>query len=463
MERLMIDEVVDYCSGRLINRTSGYDFVDKVELDSREVDLNSLFVAIKGEVQDGHIYVKSAYENGCRNFIISDASYVEDLDANVIEVDNTEFALGRLSKSYRKRYDIPYVAVTGSVGKTTTRNMVHAVLSSHYKTIKNERNLNNQFGVPLTLFNLDKGCECAVIEMGMSGFGEIDYLAEIVRPNIAIISNIGSSHIERLGSREGILKAKTEIVNYFDKSSILVVNGEDDMLSRFYEENKDSEYRIFRFGRSEDFDIYYTDVEVIEKTKTRFMAYYRGEGYEFLIPTVGEHNVLDAVSAVLVGFLMGLSYSEIRGGLFGFVQTKDRQAIINTGVLTIINDVYNASPDSMVAALNVLGIDEGRKVAILGDCLEMGSFGEDGHRRVGKNALGNADVIITTGDFAVFIGKEAIKLGFNKDNVYHFDTKKELISNLDSLIKPNDTVLVKASRGCRFEEIVEKLEGGFKC
>lgn len=463
MERLTIDEIALYSNADIISRIEGVDFVDNVELDSRNVDENSLFVAVKGEKQDGHIFLRSAYDNGCRNFLVSDSSYLDGLNANVFLVEDTEISLGKLSKGYRERFDIPFVAVTGSVGKTTTRNMVYAVLSSKYDTLKNERNLNNQFGVPLTLFNLNRDHECAVIEMGMSGFGEIDYLANIVRPDIAIISNIGTSHIECLGSREGILKAKTEIVNYFDADSTLILNGEDDMLDSYYSKNIDGDFHIYRFGKSEKMDIYYRNIAILENNKTKFAVVYNGVEEEYTIPTIGEHNVSNAVSAILAGHIMGLEYDSIKKGLEKFKQTGDRQKIIDTGEITVINDVYNASPDSMIAALGVLSNYKNNRVAIFGDCLEMGEYGESGHRRVGYEMLGKADVIITTGDNAKYIGIEAERCGFDKNKIHHFDTKNELISNLKTLIFKGDTVLVKASRGCHFEDIVERLEGGFKC
>lgn len=458
MISLRIDEIVEATGGSLLVGDQ-QTYVGNIVIDSRQVDRESMFIAIVGENTDGHKYIKSAYDLGCRSFMVS--SDVDMLDcltgASVVKVDNTEYAMGRLAKYYKSKFDLPVIGITGSVGKTTTRDMVYAVVSNKFKTLKNEKNLNNQFGVPLTIFNLENEHECLVVEMGMSGFGEIDYLADIVRPDVALISNIGMSHIEHLGSQEGIFRAKMEITNYFNQDDCLIVNGDDEYLSRLRDMDELS-YPVFTFGRDKKNTIALKSVEYFQ-TDTTFTVSISQEDHTFKIPTLGEHNVYNAMSAILVGLRMGMSFDEIRLGLMNFKATGDRQNIIDTDEYTIINDVYNASPDSMIASLKVLALQKDRrKVAILGDCLEMGVFEEEGHRRVGLQSVRRTDVIITQGKAARYIGIEAQEHGFDLSNIYHFDTKEELIDDLKNILEKGDVILVKASRGMAFEDIVNYLK-----
>lgn len=469
MISLTVEEILKSTEGKLICGDNNYE-IKKIVIDSREADESSMFVAILGESQNGHKYIKSAYDLGCRAFLISDESFLtEELEgSSVIKVENTEIGLGRIAKYYRGAFDIPVIGVTGSVGKTTTRDMIYSVVSNNFKTLKNEKNLNNQFGVPLTLFNLNIEHECAVIEMGMCGFGEIEYLVDIVRPKIGVLSNIGMSHIELLGSQEGIFKAKMEITTYFDEGSTLIVNGDDKFLSQVYKDYLDGDkegYTVYSFGKNKNNTISLVKTEVLGEESTVFTVKIEGieDQIKFKIPTVGEHNIYNAMSAILVGIAMGMNFDDIRSGLMNFTPTKDRQDIIKTDKYTIINDVYNASPDSMIASLKVLKLYDTRRVAIFGDCLEMGEFAEEGHRKVGLQATDKVDVIITTGEAAKFIGIEAKERGFDLSKVYHFDTKEELIDSLDGIVKDGDTILVKASRGMKFEDIVSHLEGGCKC
>ncbi len=468
MISLRVEEIERSTEGKLI---CGENYeIDEIVIDSRQAKNKTMFVAIVGESQDGHKYLEAAYDMGCRVFLISDESFLTEsmTEASVIKVANTELALGKIAKYYRNKFSIPAIAVTGSVGKTTTRDMIYSVVSRSFISLKNEKNFNNQFGVPLTLFNLNKEHQCAVIEMGMCGFGEIEYLADIVRPKIAVISNIGMSHIELLGSQEGIFKAKMEIASYFDENSLLIVNGDDKFLSKLYKDSlKENEkaYKIQAFGKNKENTISLLEFETLAEDVTKFTVKIEDleNNIDFKIPTVGEHNIYNAMSAILVGISMGMTLEEIKEGLMNFIPTKDRQDIIKTEKYTIINDVYNASPDSMIASLKVLKLYNKRRVAIFGDCLEMGTFAQEGHRRVGLQAIDKADLIITTGEAAKYIGIEAKEKGFDLSKVYHFDTKEELIKELDSIVEDDDVILVKASRGMKFEDIVKHLEGGNKC
>lgn len=455
---LKINEIIESTKGNLVHAVSvvNEDDVRSIVIDSREANEGSLFVALKGEKSDGHSYLKSAYNNGCRAFLVNkgvdlDVNYN---DVNIIEVADTELALGDIAKYYKSKFNIPFIGVTGSVGKTTVRDMVYAVVSEKYKTLRNDKNYNNQIGVPLTLFNLNTNYECAVIEMGMCGFNEIEYLADIVRPKIGVISNIGQSHIERLGSQEGIMKAKLELVTYFKEDNVLIVNGDDSYLSGL--KKADLNYKLKTFGYGVDNDIYCKKY-VIGEDESSFICSIEGNDYEFYLPTAGKHNIYNAMASICVGLEFGMSIEEIKKGLSNFSPTGMRQVVVKKENLTIINDAYNASPDSMKAALDVLGRYKGRRVAILGDIFEMGEYAEKGLREVGKHVINNVDVLITIGENSKYIGLEAMKYNFNESSIHHFENKESV--ELEKLIKSDDVVLVKASRGMKLEYIVEKLMG----
>lgn len=456
MEYLTIKELILASEGQLVSKCNEETIVSNIVIDSRKAGKDSAFVAIVGENLDGHNFINLAINQGCKTIIKNKNNNVdiENKEVNVIEVSDTEIALGDIAKFYKNKFKIPFIAVTGSVGKTTTRDMVYSTISAKYNSLKNVGNLNNQFGVPLTLFNLNKEHECAVIEMGMSGFNEIEYLANIVNPQIGIISNIGYSHVEHLGSRDGIFKAKMEIATNFDENSLLIVNGDDDCLKTL--KTKDLVYKLRTFGFDKDNDIYCESYEMDEES-INFVAVINRKKEEFFIPTVGKHNIYNAMAAILVGLNLNMTIEEIKDGLKNFQCTKNRLDIIKKDKLTIIDSVYNASIDSMSAALNILGRYENRRVAILGDMFEMGEFAEFGHRQVGKAALGNIDIMIAIGKDSEFIVKELKENNMNENNLYHFETKEEAIENLDNIIKDDDVILVKASRGMNLEKVVEYL------
>ena len=456
MEYLTIKELILASEGQLVSQSIEQTLVNDIVIDSRKASKDNAFVAIVGENLDGHDFINLAINQGCKTIIKNKDNNVDidNKEINVIEVNNTEIALGDIARFYKNKFEIPFIAVTGSVGKTTTRDMVYSTISEKYNSLKNVGNLNNQFGVPLTLFNLNKEHECAVIEMGMSGFNEIEYLANMVHPQIGIISNIGYSHVEHLGSREGIFKAKMEITTNFDESSLLIVNGDDDCLKTL--KDRDLVYRLKTFGFEKYNDIYCESFEMDEDSIS-FIAVIDGKKEEFLLPTVGKHNIYNAMASILVGINLNMTIEEIKNGLKNFQCTKNRLDIIKNNNLTIIDSVYNASIDSMIAALNILGRYQGRRIAILGDMFEMGEFSEFGHRQVGKAAFNNMDILIAIGKDSEFIVKELQENNMKSDNLYYFETKEEAIKNLDNIIKENDTILVKASRGMHLEKVVEYL------
>ncbi|MEG0855114.1 MAG: UDP-N-acetylmuramoyl-tripeptide--D-alanyl-D-alanine ligase [Terrisporobacter sp.] len=458
MEYLTIKELILASKGELVCEAKEEFTITDIVIDSRKANANNAFVAIVGENLDGHNFINLAINQGCKTIIKNKYNNVdiENKEINVIEVNDTEIALGDIARFYKEKFEIPFIAVTGSVGKTTTRDMVFATISAKYNSLKNVGNLNNQFGVPLTLFNLNKEHECSVIEMGMSGFNEIEYLANIVHPQIGIISNIGYSHVEHLGSREGIFQAKMEVTTNFDSDSLLIVNGDDDCLKTL--KKRDLVYNLKTFGFEKDNDIY-CEAYKMSDDDINFTAVIDGKKEEFFIPTVGKHNIYNAMAAILVGINLNMSLEEIKGGLKNFQCTKNRLDIIKKDNLTIIDSVYNASIDSMSAALNILGRYDKRRIAILGDMFEMGDYSEFGHRQVGKSALNNVDILIAIGKDSEYIVKELQENNMNSADLYHFKTKEEAISklDLDNIIKDDDIILVKASRGMHLEKIVEYL------
>ena len=456
MEYLTIKELILASKGDLVSKSDKQSAVDDIVIDSRKANENNAFVAIVGENLDGHNFINLAIDQGCKTIIKNKNNNVDidNREVNVIEVENTEIALGDIARFYKEKFEIPFIAVTGSVGKTTTRDMVYSTISTKYNSLKNVGNLNNQFGVPLTLFNLNKEHEAAIIEMGMSNFNEIEYLSNIVKPQIGIISNIGYSHVEHLGSREGIFKAKMEIATNFDESSLLIVNGDDDYLKTL--KSKNLVYNLKTFGFEKDNDIYCDSYEIMDDS-INFVAVINGQKEEFFIPTVGKHNIYNAMAAILVGINLNMTLDEIKSGLKNFQCTKNRLDIIKKDKITIIDSVYNASIDSMNAALDILGRYKNRRVAILGDMFEMGDYSEFAHRQVGKFALNNTDILIAIGNDSEYMVKDLKENGFNEDNLYYFETKEEAIKKLDNIIKDGDIILVKASRGMHLEEVVEYL------
>lgn len=458
MEKLFIEELVSATNGKL-ELSNNNSFISSISIDSREKLDNSLFIAIIGERLDGHCFLEDAYQNGYRTFIIdNDHTFFKD-DINLIKVENTTKALGYISKYYKEKYNITSIGVTGSVGKTSTKDIIYSVLKEKYNTLKNEGNLNNEIGLPKTLFNLNDTYEVAVLEMGMSFKDEIKHLADITRPNIAVISNVGMSHIENFDNQEGIFNAKMEITSYFKEDNILIVNGDDSYLSKLKKENLS--YKLITYGFDDDNDIVCTSYKIMND-KINFVAKYNGEEFNCLIPTVAKHNIYNSMAAIVIGKLLNIETSKIIEGLNNFQITKGRLTVINKKDITIIDDSYNASYDSMVSALNVLKLYNNRKIAILGDILETGDYEEEIHRNVGKHILNNCDILITVGKSSLYIKDEAIKQGFLEENIYSYDNSDLLINEIDNLIKQEDTILLKASHGINLNKVVTYLEENYE-
>lgn len=460
MESLGIEEVIHAC-GAIPFNISSIVSITGITTDSRKLQNGEMFVALKGENFDGHDYAETAVKNGAA-VVLSH----QKLDTNIpyLLVENTLTALHKIAKHYKNKFKIPFVAITGSSGKTTTKDMIASVLSERYKVLKTEGNFNNAIGLPLTLFKLEKSHEIAVIEMGMNSLGEIEVLADIVRPETGVITNVGTAHIEKLKNRESILKAKTEMFIYFGTENTAVINGDNDMLQSLH----GMPYKIIKYGLDSHNDC--RAFNIIEKGEEGIsfdVAYQeRTECYQVNMP--GIHNVYNALSAISIAKMYGLSKSEIDEGLKKFKPSKMRMEIFK-GIMNtkIINDAYNANPDSMQAAINVLASMEtlGRRVCILGDMFELGEFAKDGHRMVGKYAVEHhVDIILAVGKMAKEIINGASMMGANQ-MLYSFDNVSEVIDHLKELIKYNDIILIKGSRGMYMENIVESLRerSTYKC
>ena len=449
MEQITVQEIIAATGGQLISGNKETT-VKTVSIDSREILTETLFVALKGEKSDGHDYILKAFENGA---VAAISEKRIDSENAVILVEDSSKALGDIAKFYKKKFNIKTVAVTGSVGKTTTKDMLSAVMNMQYHTLKTEGNFNNELGLPLTVLKLNRNHEAAVFEMGMSAFGEISYLANIARPDVAIITNIGMSHIENLGSQEGIFKAKTEICEYFNKDSLLIVNGDD----KYLQTAKDfKDFKVITCGIENDCDYQARDIENLGLEGTKFSVDIYEREYRIHVKTPGVHNVYNALAAIACGVHYNIGPNKIIEGIENFSLTAMRMSVEKAGTLTIINDCYNSSPDSVKAALKVLSTQNTRKVAILGDILEMGDFAKDAHYEIG-NAVGESkvDVLLTAGNNAQFIAEAARNNGVPEG--MSFNTTEELVLNVSKFIKDGDTILIKASRGMHFEKVVERI------
>ena len=446
MRKISIENIVKYTNGNLLKK-GDESFVERICIDNREAKEKDLFIPIIGEVHDGHKFMEGAYENGVRTFLIDEKHSFEKDDINLISVKDTTLALGDLSKGYKETFDIPFIAVTGSVGKTSTKDIIYSVISTKYKALKTKENFNNNIGLPRTLLSLEDE-EMAIIEMGMDHKGELDYLSNLVNPDIAVITNIGQSHIMNFeDGQDGIFKAKMEITNGLKDDGTLIINGDDKYLKTLKELNHN--YKLITCGFEDDNDIYCKKYELVNDSM-KFTAVYNGEEHEFVIGSPAKHNVLNSLFAIAIANIYNIEEESIRKGLNDFKLSSNRLDVIKTDKYTIINDTYNASYDSMKSALEVLNNYDTRKVAILGDILELGDYSEEIHRNVGK--LITCDLLITIGEDSKYINEEV-----NIEN-YHFDTKEEFYEKESELLKDGDTILVKASHGIGLLEVVEYLQ-----
>ena len=424
--------------------------ITNVSIDSRTVKPGGLYVAIRGDRFDGHSFLEAAKENGAVAFMVEEAP--QTTGTPYILVKDTRLAFLALASLYRQSFpNLFLVGLTGSVGKTTTKEMIWAVLSEAYNTLKTEGNLNNEIGMPKTLLRLTEDTEAAVIEMGMSNFNEIDRMTRSALPNLAVITNIGTSHIEFLGSKDGILKAKTEIFHGMQKGATAFLNGDDDKLWGY----QNPDYKLEYFAIDNDkATVRATEIETVGDT-TEFTVIYPNGKQKVVLNTIGKHNVYDALAAFCVGLYRNIAPEKIAEGLSKYQTVGLRQKIEHAGGVTFIADCYNASLDSQKAALSVLAsLSAKRKIAVLGDMLELGDFSKTAHKEVGAFAAQQKiDALYCYGEAA----KEIYSAAKEEIPTYYFKEKKDLTKALQNDLKTGDAVLFKASRGMKLEEVLDIL------
>ena len=456
METITLAQLLEAVEGELWGDFRREDLpITLVDTDSRHIHPGSLFIPLVGERFDGHAYINAALEGGAAGCLTAREQEDRLPGKFYVKVENTERALGDLAAWYKDRFSIPCIGVTGSVGKTTAKDMLAAVLGVKYKVLKTEGNRNNNIGLPLTLLELDSSCQVAVLEMGMDKFGEIDYLAGIVRPDMGVITNIGDAHIERLGSRENIFRAKCELLPHIKENGAVVLNGDDPMLVSLKER---APVAAVFCGQGEgcDYRAQVTGGDGVSHIHCRLTT--PGMDREVKIPALGDHMIYPALIAAAVGERFGLTPDQIEEGISRFVPTRMRMNVLRRGSgITILDDTYNANPQSMRAAIRVLADSRGSfKTAVLGDMLELGPFAPALHTGVGEY-LGTVgvDCLLAVGDLARHIAQGARDAGVRQ--VIHCPTREDAINILPQMIRPDCTVLLKASRGMKMEALTARL------
>ena len=456
MEQMTLGQLLEAVHGTLLGDCNDLTITfDQVDTDSRKIGQGALFIPLVGDRFDGHAYIRNALSAGAAGCLTAheQADYLPG--KFYVKVEDTEVALKDLAVWYKNRFPIPFIGVTGSVGKTTAKDMIAAVLGVKYKVLKTEGNFNNNIGMPLTLLRLTREHQVCVLEMGMDKFGEIDYLAGAVKPDVGVITNVGDAHIERLGSRENIFKAKCEILPHIRKDGLLVLNGDDALLSTL--RGKTPVDTVFCGGGE---GLEYT-AELVGGDGISHIACHVTTpkmDREVDIPALGAHMIYPTLIACAVAERLGLTADEIAEGLTQFVPTRMRMNVLRRAdQITILDDTYNANPQSVRAAISVLA-DGPRsfKVAVLGDMLELGPFAPALHTGVGEY-LGSAgiDCLVAVGDMAKHIAEGAENSGVPQ--VHYCQDKAEAKKILEQVVRPDSAFLVKASRGMKLEELTEKL------
>ena len=459
MKDLTIKNILNVTNGELI--TGKEDYVCKsYSKDTRTIKEGDCYIGIKGETFDGSKFWEQALENGASTVIVQNVDISSEdkekwADKNIIKVEDTLEALYSIARYKRSLYDIPVIAITGSVGKTSTKDIVANVVAKKYKTLKTVGNNNNNIGLPFTILRMQDE-EAAVLEMGMNHFGEISLLASIANPNICIITNIGTSHIGNLGSRENILKAKLEILEGSKKTAV-IVNNDNDLLHKWYEENKEN-YNIKTYSITEKSEVMAKDI-VLRENASDFTCKIGDKEERITVPVGGEHFVLNSLCAITVGEVLGIEADKIKSGIESFELTKKRMDIfeLKNGV-KIINDAYNASLESMKASLKVLSeFKDNRKIAVLGDMFELGDFAKELHEKVGEEVVKNkVDILIAAGENSKYMAEEA-KKGMKEGNVYYLENKENIESLLQKIVNKGDVILFKASNGMQYYKIAERM------
>ena len=458
MKNMTLKNIAGACQGQLFCREDMEQFEIKgAVLDSRLVEEGYLFFATKGERVDGHSFIAQVAEKKAACVVCEKAP--ENVDIPYILVEDSFVALKQVATFYRENLTIPIVGITGSVGKTSTKEIISSVLSTRYNVLKTEGNFNNEVGLPLTILRIRDEHKVAVVEMGINHFGEMHRLSEIAKPDICVITNIGQCHLEFLGSREGILKAKSEIFDFMNQEGYVCLNGDDDMLSTIKEVHG---HKPVSYGMTMKSDVYVTSAESKGIFGSKATIYLNDETFDVEIPLPGEHMVMNALAATCVGDLLGLKPEEIAEGIKNVKAVGGRSNLISLKDRTILDDCYNANPVSMKAAIDLLKQADTRKVAILGDMFELGEGQEAMHAEIGTYAVERGiDVLVCVGDLSKNMYDAAIKAknDFNSDiKVYYMKDTQEVIDKIEEYLEKDDAILVKASHGMGFAKVVEALQ-----
>ena len=444
MAEITLRQAASWCGGTVEDKYAEVSFFG-ANNDTRVLKPGQLFIVLQG-ARDGHDFIPAAMERGAAAVLCS--RKVGDYPA--IYVEDPRLALGQIAREALKELKAKVVAITGSVGKSTTKEMIAAVLGSTYKVSKTPANHNNDIGMPMAILSMPADTEVAVLEMGMNHFREIAYLSNIANPDVAVIINIGTVHMEYLGSRQGILQAKMEITEGMDEKGLLLLNGDDNMLRNL---DKQPAQRVNYFGVSEGCHI--QGKEVVQEEE---LLSFRAEAGKLNIPVKlkleGEHYVPDALAAVAVGLKMMVPSEKITAALAEFQNISGRQETFRSGEFTIINDCYNAAPESMEASLKVLGNKTGRRVAVLGDMLELGGASSAEHFKIGRIAAQKADLLLVIGPHALRVRDGAMTGGMDPALVHTYENRAELTADLKKLVKAGDTILFKASHGIHLELVL---------
>ena len=428
--------------------------VNSVTTDSRKISGGSLFVALKGEKFNGEDFVEESFRKGATAALVG-KDFNREVEGVVIKVDDTLAAYQKIAANYRDKFNIPIVAITGSTGKTTTKDLTAAVLSGLGKVLKTSANFNNEIGVPMTLLELNETHKAAVVEIGMRGLGQIESLAKIVKPDIAIVTNVNETHIELLGSMENIAKAKGELVESIQADGTVILNA-DNAYTETLKKLAKSGVKIITHGIKNGADLKAENV-FISNAITDFDVNYNGQIYHFDLPIIGRHNVSNSLAATAAGLAVGLDFDKIRYGLSTLVTTKMRFEVIHRDGITIVNDAYNASPASMRASIKTAAeVYDARKIAVLGDMFELGAISEKVHREVGAYLAENKfDILITVGKLGRFIAEGAKSAGMEK--IFVTDTHEDAAKTLRGILKRDDVILFKASHGMHLEKVIELI------
>ncbi len=443
---MKVYEIVEATRGILVSGNKD-DEINFFSQDSRQMTNGGMYIPLKGERFDGHNFIESAFQTGAQAIISEkDVNYEDKI---VIKVKDTHQALKDMASYLRNHRPVKVVGVTGSVGKTSTRDMVYSVVKQKYKTLKTEGNYNNEIGLPLTILRYHDE-EVLVLEMGMNHLQEMSRLSMIARPDIACITNVGTAHIGELGSRENILKAKLEIINGMKEGSTLIINQDNDMLQTV----ELPHLNVVRVGKDKEASIQASHI-VLEETKSSFEVEYQGKKEIIEVPVQGEHNISNALIAIAVGIELNISLEDIKKGIQEFKLTKNRMDILEKNHKTVIDGTYNASVDSMKSSIDVLANYKKRKVAILADMLELGDYSQQLHEEVGSYVASKGiDILVCVGKEAKYTYQKARE---SMKDVYYFESNQEVIARLDELLKEDDVILVKGSHSMNLKEVVEKI------